>query len=813
MKKVVSICIALVFTMICNSYGKPAYDSPIPWNRTQTFLSSVTPQEVVVVYNTALAISDSVKNYYIEKRNIPSSNVIGIDLPDNTSAYGATYDSQTGQISGLAINKSIWKFYETYIETPIMNEMDSRTVDGVKLRDKARFIVVVRGIPQTLNATGSYSDQYHYNASVDALLCLLFQDFMDLYGTHYRTQFNAYYATDMNYTFDYRFKSNHFSNGRFHLSYLVSRLDGGVYPNNFETIKQAIDNGCSPDKSGSHLFVLDDKDSYNRYLDLKGANLYLTSKNFRTEFNTNSQHITTHAENIMGYSSHGVHAGLPQDYVINQLNFSYAKGAVFNTAESFNGWTFNQREAKNQGLLADFIGMGGTGGIANVQEPYSGSIARTSIFFTAYAMGYSLVEAAYMSIPYLGWVQTVIGDPFTTIAQAKDGITQDTFWKQDLMVTGDVYLTQGNTLTVSSGNTITFMGSSKLYVQPGANLILEEGAILKTLIENPSQNEPVNFVTGTQNELGEINFSQIDQSSEVAIQSIANSLPSNVQTEKVLHRYYNIEVEDNNFQAKVVLPYDESDIKSDAIKEKNLTLMFNGGSNWVEIGGELDTLNNTITYDGVTNAGVWAIYDPSQDYILPVSLLSFNAAKVQHGVKLNWSTSSETDNEGFIVLRDGKELAHYNYNHQLKGNGTATSQNDYTFTDYNAYEGNTYEYRIRSVDYSGEIHDYEFSVTINLNDISEKETQKNVYSYKLNQNYPNPFNPTTQIPFSLDKVSHVRLDVYDLLGRLVKTLVNEEVQPGNHTINFDARHLSSGTYIYRLHSLNRVKTQKMVLIK
>lgn len=833
MKKSVSLYVVIFLSIISLGYAKPSYDSPIYWNRNPTYESTVKPEEVVVVYNSALAVSDSVKNYYVNKRNIPETNVIGIYLPDNKSGYGATYNSRSGQISGPVYNKSTWNFYQNYIEIPLMNEMKSRTVDGVSLKNKAKYIVVVKGIPQTLNSTGSFNDQYHYNASVDALLCLLFQDFMMLFGTHYRTQFNAYYAVDLSYSFDHHFKSKHYSNGRFHLSYLVSRLDGGAYPNNYETIKQAIDNGITTDKSGKNVFILDDKDTYNRYLDLKGAEEYLTTRKFNTEFNTNSRYLTSHELPVMGYSSHGVHSGLSQDYIINTLQFNYAKGAVFNTAESFNGWSFNEREAKNQGLLADFISKGGTGGIANVHEPYSGSIARTSIFFTAYAMGYSLVEAAYMSIPYLGWVQTVVGDPFTTIAQGKDGIDENTYWDQDMIVTGDVYLKKGSTLTVTKGSTITFKGSSKLIVQSGANLILEEDAVLKTMIEDPEKNQPINFVTGTESELGEINFLELGQTSEVTVQSVVNSEPPNIQTLKYVSRFYNIEVDEGIFDAKIVLPYNESDLKNESINESNLTLMFlpasqisystssfksqfsvaSSSEGWQEMGGELDTTNNTITFDGADEPGLWAIIDPSEDYILPVSLSDFSGAQVESGVKLNWSTSSETDNLGFILLRDGVQIADYNSSNLLKGNGSVSYQNEYSYTDFDVLEGNTYQYTIRSVDYSGEIHDYDFNVDIEINKIEKQASPFNNFSYNLDQNYPNPFNPSTQIAFTLDKASRVRLEVYDLLGRLVKTLINKDLQVGKHEVKFDAQQLASGTYIYRLQSQNRVLTKKMMLIK
>ncbi len=86
-------------------------------------------------------------------------------------------------------------------------------------------------------------------------------------------------------------------------------------------------------------------------------------------------------------------------------------------------------------------------------------------------------------------------------------------------------------------------------------------------------------------------------------------------------------------------------------------------------------------------------------------------------------------------------------------------------------------------------------------------------SFVLYQNYPNPFNPTTVIGYQLPVSNHVTLEVYDLLGREVATLVNEEKAPGNYEVKFDASKLPSGVYIYRLLTDKYVKAIKMILAK
>ena len=85
--------------------------------------------------------------------------------------------------------------------------------------------------------------------------------------------------------------------------------------------------------------------------------------------------------------------------------------------------------------------------------------------------------------------------------------------------------------------------------------------------------------------------------------------------------------------------------------------------------------------------------------------------------------------------------------------------------------------------------------------------------FALEQNYPNPFNPTTQIAFDLPHAAHVQLNVFDMLGRKVATIVNERMTAGSHVRAFNASRLASGMYIYRIDAGSFTSTRKMMLIK
>jgi hypothetical protein len=85
--------------------------------------------------------------------------------------------------------------------------------------------------------------------------------------------------------------------------------------------------------------------------------------------------------------------------------------------------------------------------------------------------------------------------------------------------------------------------------------------------------------------------------------------------------------------------------------------------------------------------------------------------------------------------------------------------------------------------------------------------------FDLAQNYPNPFNPTTMISFSLPKADHVTLEVFNVLGQKVSTLMDKNLSAGRYQVEFDATSQPSGIYFYRLASGQGVSTKKMVLVK
>lgn len=106
-----------------------------------------------------------------------------------------------------------------------------------------------------------------------------------------------------------------------------------------------------------------------------------------------------------------------------------------------------------------------------------------------------------------------------------------------------------------------------------------------------------------------------------------------------------------------------------------------------------------------------------------------------------------------------------------------------------------------------------FTLTLKYREAEQEGLTEVPLEIFLNQNYPNPFNPTTLIRYGLPEEANIRLEVYNVLGQRVATLVNGQQTAGYHSIQFDGSRLASGLYIYRLTTGNRVVSRKMMLIK
>ena len=133
--------------------------------------------------------------------------------------------------------------------------------------------------------------------------------------------------------------------------------------------------------------------------------------------------------------------------------------------------------------------------------------------------------------------------------------------------------------------------------------------------------------------------------------------------------------------------------------------------------------------------------------------------------------------------------------------------------NYHIHYINIYQ-TVYSYDVIAHPGDTNVKIQLSTSPLSVKQTSGDVpKQFNLSQNYPNPFNPTTVIEYSLPKSGAVKLAVYDILGREVSSLVNENQLAGSYKVEFNADKLASGIYFYQIRSNNYISTKRMVLLK
>ena len=247
------------------------------------------------------------------------------------------------------------------------------------------------------------------------------------------------------------------------------------------------------------------------------------------------------------------------------------------------------------------------------------------------------------------------------------------------------------------------------------------------------------------------------------------------------------------------------------IKLINLTIINNksnyhlGNGGIFVAGDHISLLNNIIIQNYPNN--LKARQSIIQEFSLNIAYSNigggFEGIDYKDSTNINWLEGNIDSDPLFI----GGDPFDYNL--------TDNSPSINAGTPFYIWEGDTL-INLSSDEYIGEAPDMgalESDVLISVEGKEELPTE-----FRLEQNYPNPFNPTTKIQYQIpsnvkSQKSNVKLVVYDVLGREVTTLVNEQQQPGNYSVQFDGTNLTTGIYFYQLKTESFSQTKKFVLIK
>jgi len=199
-----------------------------------------------------------------------------------------------------------------------------------------------------------------------------------------------------------------------------------------------------------------------------------------------------------------------------------------------------------------------------------------------------------------------------------------------------------------------------------------------------------------------------------------------------------------------------------------------------------------VFYDSPIDSGY------SVDNLAPEAPQNLIAALNPDAVYLEWDESEAEDFDYFIVYRDEAIVEH-------------TVKPNYTDTD--VVVGEDYIYKVQAVDVHGNQSDFSDPLGVSYELSGIHEYSGNPKDYTLMQNFPNPFNPTTTIRYDIPEATNVTLTIYNMNGQVVDRLINQKQEPGFYSVNWNARNVSTGVYIYRIQVDGFSSVKKCIVIK
>ncbi len=226
-------------------------------------------------------------------------------------------------------------------------------------------------------------------------------------------------------------------------------------------------------------------------------------------------------------------------------------------------------------------------------------------------------------------------------------------------------------------------------------------------------------------------------------------------------------------------------------------------------------LNNLIVPDSTFNI-YYQIYDVSKNSVIKNSLMSLIVGDTVTAVydtlfggSYNYFEVKGTRYDQFYAQSGQKIITRIKVNLSALLIRTEPKIFDYTITNAGSVYFDSLDY-LENNPYRNSLPE----IITNRKSIEGVVFYRNLpMKFVLYQNYPNPFNPSTTINYEIPSAGIVTIKIYDVLGREIETLVNEEKNPGRYKIKFDASNLASGLYFYRITSNNFTDTKKMLLMK
>ncbi|MCA0448002.1 MAG: T9SS type A sorting domain-containing protein [Bacteroidetes bacterium] len=281
--------------------------------------------------------------------------------------------------------------------------------------------------------------------------------------------------------------------------------------------------------------------------------------------------------------------------------------------------------------------------------------------------------------------------------------------------------------------------------------------------------------------------------------------PTTVGSNSVLNHYFRLESEEIDFlRGDLTASYMEAELNPLNILENNLKLFRWNGSGWNQITiypEDYDTLGNKITIRNSTLLSDY-IFSGSSNSPLPVEMTDFHVTWLDQTLVMVWKTKTESNNFGFDIEISMDKVTFRKIGF-VDGMGSTLIPQNYQFSYKMPDPKQALYIRLKQIDFDGQ---FKYSEILEVKN-------EGIIEFNLSQNYPNPFNPSTLIKYSIESDDFVSLKIYDILGKEIRSLVNEKKTRGFHETVFMNDNLPSGVYFYKLKSGKKTVSRQMLLLK
>ena len=349
---------------------------------------SRTGESVLVVTNDASALSQSIAQYYQKVRSIPADNICHVRAETVETIARAAY---------VALEQAV-----------------AKCLAGNRLGERIVYIVLTQGVPLRISSTAQGGTPNSDAASVDSELTLLYA----------RRQGRTFAEAGMVPNPFFRQRDTPFTQRAFPV-YLVTRLAGY----GLAEVRAMIDRGMAARNVGKAVIDMRDESDVDGNNWLRTAALLLPAERVVLDESTK---VLEGLDGVIAYASWG-----SNDKARKQrfLHMKWLPGAIATEFVSTNGRTFERPPAawnlgtwgnatgwwagSPQTMTADYLVEGASGATGHVEEPFLGQCPRPEQMLPAYLSGRNFAESAYLAIPFLSWMNIVVGDPLMTLGPVK----------------------------------------------------------------------------------------------------------------------------------------------------------------------------------------------------------------------------------------------------------------------------------------------------------------------------------------------------------------------------------------------------------